>query len=219
MAASTVVGPRKIVNADVDLSGFDLDGVEFRGCAIAQFEHPLGMVVRAGKLRRCKAVGCSVHGVRFEEILAENLTFSKLTEFAACAFRHVELKGRIGPFITTPAHYSLPADAAQAFRDSLVEYYRDVDWALDISAAEFSDASIYMVPGDLVKRDEDTQFLLRRSAFESFADPLPAVAEIYRGRFSLTPFDSYVAIAPVRSKNFKEIRDGLMELKRMGLAE
>ncbi|NJP42539.1 hypothetical protein [Actinacidiphila epipremni] len=205
--------------AGVELSGFDLEGVEFRGCAIAHFESPLGVVVRAGRLRRCKAVGCSVHGVRFEEISVENLTFSKLTEFAACTFRHVELKGRIGSFITVPPHYSLPAGVAQAFTDSMVEYYQGVDWALDISAAEFSDASVYMVPGDLVRRDEDTQFLLRRSAFERCPEPLPVVAEIYRGRFSLTPFDSYVAIAPVRSKNFEGIRDGLMELKRMGLAE
>ncbi|WP_069462379.1 hypothetical protein [Actinacidiphila rubida] len=61
---ATVIGPRKIVNADVDLSGFDLDGVEFRGCAIAQFERPLGMVVWGGKVRRCQrsCAGASWHG-------------------------------------------------------------------------------------------------------------------------------------------------------------
>ena len=79
--------------------------------------------------------------MRFEEIVAENLSFSKMTEFAACVFRHVQLKGNIGPFITTPPHYSLPAEMVQEFMDAMMAYYRDVDWALDISAAKFSDAS------------------------------------------------------------------------------
>ncbi|MEU1176625.1 hypothetical protein ABZ464_03070 [Streptomyces sp. NPDC005820] len=219
MAEGSVVAAKKIVNTDVVLEQFDLKGLEFRGCALAQFEHPLMAVVRRGTLSRCKAVGCSVHGVRFEEIVAENITFSKPMNFAACTFRQVRLEGRIGAFLTTPPHYSLSEEVSRTFVDAMVSYYRDVDWALDISGAEFSDASLYMVPGDLVRRNEETQFLLRRSVFEAAGDGLPSSAASYRDRFSRTPFDSFVEIAPVRSKYFREFHEELTELRRLGLAE
>ncbi|MFE4599869.1 hypothetical protein ACFRKE_03350 [Kitasatospora indigofera] len=219
MPGYSVVEGKKIFNADVVLENLNLSGVEFRGCALAQFERPLMTRVRSVALKNSKAAGCSIHGVSFDDIVVENLSFSQPLEFAACTFRHVRLAGKIGSFITTPPHYSLSANVVQAFTDAAVSHYQGVDWALDISAAEFSDASIYMVPGNLVKRDRETQFLLKRSAFEAAADSLPPAASVYQERFSLTPFDSFVAIAPVRSKYFKVIHEDLMSLRRLGLAE
>jgi hypothetical protein len=40
--------------------------------------------------------------------------------------------------------------------------YADIEWALDISEAVFSDVDLSYVPGDLVRRGPETQFLIRR---------------------------------------------------------
>lgn len=220
MTLGQVFTAKKVVNQPIVYEGFELDSVEFRSCALAQFEQPLQTVVREGSARNCKVSSCSVHGVKFENVDVENISFSKPMEFAACAFQHVSLKGKIGQFITTPPHYSLNEVVKAAFNSALVDFYKDVDWALDIAAAQFVDATIYMIPGNLVRRDPETQFILRRSSFESISrDSLPPMARIYFDRFEATPFDSYVEIAPTRSKSFKMIYETLAELKSSGLAE
>ncbi|GAB2860758.1 hypothetical protein GCM10027074_29840 [Streptomyces deserti] len=98
--------------------------------------------------------------------------------------------------------------------------YQEVEWALDIREAKFSDASFYYVPGELIRGDEETQFLLRRESFAG-ADlsDLPVYAGIAAGRFGVSPWDSIVAVAPGRSKSFGQVLSELDELRGMGLAE
>jgi len=104
----------------------------------------------------------------------------------------VTLSGRIGQLLTTPPHPSVPAPLKQGLRESAEAYYRDVDWALDIAAAQFKDGSLYMMPGDKIGRDPATQFLLRRKTFEGMdRRDLPAIVAAYAGRFESTPFDRW----------------------------
>jgi hypothetical protein len=76
------------------------------------------------------------------------------------------------------------------------------------------------VPGDLVRRDVETQFLLRRETLAGVdLTEFPVVARIEASRFEITPFDSIVAIVSKRTKNFERFRDGLEQLRKAGLAE
>lgn len=68
-----------------------------------------------------------------------------------------------------------------------------------------------------MRRDPETQFLLRRG--ETVPDDLPAYASIAVSRFESTPFDTIVAVAPKRSKNFAQIKEHYQELRVRGLAE
>lgn len=201
-------------------SDLDLDQVTFQGGGLAQYDDPaFGTVVRNVTLTRSGAANCAVHGVRFEDITVDGLSLTKLHQLAGCVFRHVTLKGRIGPVMTTPVHYALAADVQAAFNAAIVDYYRNVDWALDITEAQFSDADFYLVPGDLVRRDPHTQFLLRRATVENTSIELPHYAQICVSRFETTPFDSLVAIAPRRSKNFSRYIEDLEYLRQAGLAD
>jgi hypothetical protein len=212
---------RKIVNQSFDLSEVEIERTEFDNCALAQFEDSTyRAVVRNSSLRRCKVKNCSIHGVRFEDVLVEDLSISRLMHLEACVFHHVILKGKIGPFMATPPSYALPPDVQKAFRAAGASFYEGVDWAIDISEAQFSDVDIYMIPGELVRRDPETQFLLRRSSFSDVSrDELPLDARIHMDRFEVSPYDSIVAVAPKRSKNFGEIHEALSSLRNQGLAE
>ena len=201
--------------------GLDLDRVKFDSCILAQHDDPgFGLAVRDVTINRSSAANCSVHGVRFEDVTVDGLSLAKLHQLAGCVFKHVTLKGRIGPLMTVPVNYGLEEHVQAAFNAAIEAYYRDVDWALDISAAEFSDADFYMVPGHLVRRDPETQFLLHRDVVHKTQGvELPVYAGIAVSRFELTPFDSLVAIAPRRSKNFAQYLADLEHLRRAGLAE
>ncbi|MFD1543477.1 hypothetical protein [Nonomuraea guangzhouensis] len=198
-----------------------LDRCQFVNCSLVQRDDPeYGLVVRDIVASRCALRGSVVQGVRFEDVLVERLTTTGMIHLEACVFRHVTLRGPMNSMMTIPPAPFWPDESQAAFTASAVAFYRDVDWALDISQAEFAEADFYWVPGELVRRDPATQLLLRRSSFDGVDHAsLPLDAQIAAERFESTPFDTVVAIAPTRSKHFAERLAALNELRRRGLAE
>ncbi len=221
MADERAFSRTKVLNQVGTYSGIVLDGAVFEHCTLAQFDHPLEILVRDASLVHCKATGnCFVHGVRFENVTVHDFAADELVDFAACVFRNVVLEGAIGPFITTRAHPSLGGERRDEISRLMVDYYREVDWAIDISRGEFVDATLPMVPGNLVRRNPETQFLVKREVLEAHPlEELPFIGESYRRRFSTSPFDSLVVVAPTRSDAFSEIHAQLSEMRELGLAE
>ena len=221
MAGERTFSRTKVLNQVGTYSGIELDGAVFEHCTLAQFDHPLETVVREASLVRCKATGkCFIHGVKFENVTVHDFAADDLVDFAACVFRNVTLEGVIGPFITTRAHPSLGGERRDEITRMMVDYYREVDWALDISRGEFVDATMPLVPGDLVRRNPETQFLVKREVLEAHPlEELPFIGKSYRRRFSTSPFDSLVIVAPTRSDKFSEIHAELSEMRERGLAE
>ncbi|GAA2517269.1 hypothetical protein Ahu01nite_084340 [Winogradskya humida] len=131
------------------------------------------------------------------------------------------LRGRIGQLILGGPARSLPSEMFEAFSQALLEFYRDVDWALDISDATFADATIRAVPGELIRRDVGRHFLIRREnrdAVLSMPDA-PGLAKAYFRDFDLTPFDTMIAVAAQGSKNFEKQLADLQWLRERDLAE
>jgi hypothetical protein len=212
----------KMLGSGRTLGAVGLDRCVFNGSALAQFDDPdLGLVVRDVTAKRCRAIRCGAQGVRFEDVHIDGLAIASLMHLNGCVFKHVTLAGNIGPLMATPPNFSLAQDMKDRFVAGIVEYYSGVDWALDISRAAFSDASFYYVPGHLIRRDEETQFLLHRDRMERFGhlERLPTFARIAASRFKATPFDTLVAIAPKRSKHFATYKAALEVLRVEGLAD
>lgn len=101
-----------------------------------------------------------------------------------------------------------------------MKFFADIERALDISQAEFSDVDFSHIPGNLVRRDPKTQFLVHREAALSAAlDSLPSYASIIAERAGLSPYDTTVAPVPTRSKNADRYRGELQVLRDRGTAE
>ncbi|NRQ38225.1 hypothetical protein HII36_41305 [Nonomuraea sp. NN258] len=211
----------KVLGSGHSYEGLTLTGCTFAQCAFSQLEDPgYGLVVRAATLTRCTVRRCTVHGARLEDTVIDRLTTSGALRLEACVFNRVTVLGRAGSVMLMPPRFTLPAERRAAFDAGALEFYRGVDWALDIRAAEFGSADLYWLPGALVRRDPATQFLLWREAFEGVdLGGFPGFARIAAGRFESTPFDSMVAIAPKRSEKYAERLAGLEFLRRRGLAE
>jgi len=201
--------------------GLEFSRTRFVRCKFAQFDGPpRELVARNVRAVDCRADRCHAQNAYFDEVVVENLQTSPMMHLYGCVFRHVVLRGRIGPMMAVGPNTTLPKPERTARAAAVVEAYQDIDWALDISEASFVDADFYYVPGHLVRRDPQNQFLLRR---ESFADmdvsTLPTVAKFAVMRFESTPFDSIVAVAPKGSKEFERDLDALEYLRSRGLAE
>ncbi|GAA1359377.1 hypothetical protein [Catellatospora chokoriensis] len=211
----------KSVGSGRTISGLELVRCAFTGSNLSQFDDPeLGLVVQEVTATRCVAARSFLSGVRIEDVVVDGLTTTSGLRLFGCGLRHVRLRGRVGTWFVLAPNPTLPGDVRIAFTTALVKYYRGVDWALDITEAEFDSANLSFVPGDLVRRDPETQFLLRRSSFAD-VDPstLPSFASIAVRRFEETPLDSIVAVAARRSKRFTESLAHLQELRDRGLAE
>lgn len=155
-------------------------------------------------------------GVYFDGMTVDGLNTKQIHRVYGCVLNRVVLRGKIGQVMVMPPHAGL-ADRDRHVA-GMVEKYRGVEWALDISEASFVDADFYGVPGDLVKYDSETQVLLRREKFRGVAiEELPTYAGIWVSRFSESPFDSLVAVAPKRSKSFSKYMHDIEWLHTQGL--
>jgi len=204
---------------------------EFVQC---RFEHCLFGTLRDPKrrptARRISLIGCSVLQCHlsapiFEDIKVSGLNSDSNLILWAPAFRHVTLEGPICSLIVNmdedPAGDLDPVNAE--FRKANADFYSTVDWALDISRSEFSDVSIDGVPASLVRRDPESQVVIRRERVlgSRWKDvPLTGTHWPIEIEFFLDSGEAdHVMIAPKRSKNFKILVEGLRLLQKEGVAE
>jgi uncharacterized protein YjbI with pentapeptide repeats len=202
-------------------SDFELRRVTFTSSTLAQHDDPsFSLEVRDSTLRNCSFSACAMSGVKLDNVTVDGARFSKST-VSGCVFRHVTLRGKIGQLIFAGPARTLSPEILESFCSAMVDFYADVDWALDIRDAIFTDASIRAVPGELVLRDENRHFLLDRTHREEVLSrsDVPLLAKVYFRSFDLTPFDSMVAVASQRSKSYDAQLADLRWLRERGLAK
>jgi len=212
---------RKVIGSPQVIQDAEFEQCKFEGGALAQYDDPTcGLIVRNVILRRCRSGDNVVlHGVRFENVMIDGIGNQQL-QFLSCIFDRVTLRGRIGPIMTMEAHYALSAEMRAAFREQAIKSYANIEWTLDISEAEFSQVEFSYVPGHLVRRNPETQFLIRREAAKSAAlDSLPTYASVIVERAGMSPYETTIAPVPARSKNADRYRAQLQELRDRGIAE
>lgn len=215
------IGYRKVIGSPQVLQDAEFEQCKFDGGALVQYDDPsCGLVVRNVLLRKCRGGNVELHGVRFENVTVDGLTNRSGLQLRSCVFDRVTLTGKIGPIMTMEAHTSVSAELRAAFREQATKLYADIEWALDISQAEFSDVDLSYVPGDLVRRNPENQFLIHRDAAAAVAlDSLPAYASVLTQRAAQSPYGSTVAPVPTRSKKAEEYRAELQILRDRGIAE
>jgi hypothetical protein len=164
----------------------------------------------------------SGEGAIFDEIFIENLTTVRHPAFFfACAFRHVKLRGKCGRFLFR--RHLVEDDEARnaAFIKANAEFYRQIDWALDVTELQSSCFALEgSVPVRLIRRNPDVQFIMSREVAlgEEWRNYEPFDAfqlGVYRFRESMEPAELFVACS--RSKHFKRDLVYFQRLRAAGL--
>jgi hypothetical protein len=186
--------------------------------------------VRNVRLLNCTAANPYIDRAIIEDALTENAKWPGLFQTFGTVFKHVILRGKFGRLmisndvlprsdVNPPFEY----ENVEAFREANAAYYRNVDWALDISQGEFKELDIRGVPGRLIRRDPETQILVtRQRVLQDDWRDLPF-------QDSLTPFSldfmlkqelpDTVLIAPKRHRKFPLYLADLQMLRDAGVAE
>jgi hypothetical protein len=210
---------RADVRGGVEISDHELRKCTFKVC------HPVAKdVVRRPIFRRlsitdCKAESSDADGAVFDECVVDGLRTNRLHMVTGCAFRHVVLRGNLGQFLirrSSTTGDDDPVDRANA------NFYREVDWALDITEVRSTTLDIRDVPLDLIRRDPETQPIVRRASFtyeEMLRRGLGPRATQILGLFFADGPDRRLYVANARSKRFAEDVEAIQQLRDAGLTE
>jgi hypothetical protein len=163
-----------------------------------------------------------------EDVCIENLKTVGLLQTWGIAFKHVTLRGKIGRIMLSDivdprARTPLDLRTVQGFRQANEVHYAYTDWALDISKAEFVECDIRGVPARLIRRDPETQAIVTR---DKALDGTWRALDLSRTYWSVVidcmlqfEWNDVVLVAPKRSRQFKELLEGLKLLRKAGVAE
>lgn len=233
------LGPKERVPDRYAQSGYSytrschLDDVEFDNCTfIGESLVTRGSSEHRSTARRVRMTNVKVNvldviGAVLDEVFVEGLRASvHPIRVNGCALRHVVLSGVCGRFLLSPDVRLLAStseDLARnaAFTAANIEYYRNVDWALDLSQAKvacFENRGA--IPAHLIRRNPNEQFLMTREVAASGKwkkfEP-PSATAIGISMFESTGGDVELFVAASRSKGFKEEVEFFHRLKANGL--
>jgi hypothetical protein len=122
----------------------------------------------------CEHYACSANGALFHEVVVTELRgSSKAPSFLhGCAYSRVTLRGHMGGLWFSPIVNPLGQDPhlEAAYRVANAAEYRTIDWALDITEAQFMHYfSLVGIPASLIRRRPDHHFVMTRDAAQVLA--------------------------------------------------
>ncbi len=185
----------------------------------------LRSVVSNVRLIDCAADDCYIDAAIFENVEVHNLKSSDILRTYGATFKHVVLRGRFGNLMLKPVEPYIRNDpeAAKVINGANQDYYRTIDWALDIRQLDCVSCEISAIPARLILRDPETQAVVRREN---------AIDQRWRSlEYGNTPWayaisgmisdgdEDCVLIAGKRSRNFKAELAAIEMLRDQGIAD
>lgn len=218
------------IDGQVDRGGTAYGDVRLMGCRFLSCGLSVGAVptrrtrVSNTHLQNCEQRGSVIAGAQFEDCSIEGLKTNGVLQVWAAVFRRVRLTGQIERLMLSPRVYGSGAPGTQqrAYDDANAEFYRDTDWALDISEARFKECDLTGVPAPLVRRDPATQVVVTRQGADAGAWREASLEETYwptaLERFLSSGRPDIVLVAPKASPRFQRLLKGLKLLQEIGTA-
>lgn len=214
-----------------DSSGAVFSDLEFVKCSFQSsaisitLDPKLRSTVRNVRILKCQQRGCSLWPAIVEDVLVEDFKTNGLFQTWGAVFKHVTLRGKIGRIMVSPlvAPGTATPEQQRAFDDANAAYYATVDWALDIREAEFEECDLRRIPAHLVRRDPETQVVIRREkAMQGGWRDLDLGKTYWASAIEgfLEEGDpELVLVAGKRNKRFRDLLVGLESLRHAGIAE
>jgi hypothetical protein len=200
----------------------------FVSCALSMTIEPdRRAVVRNIDIVNCSVQGSCIEVAQLEEISVRGLRTIGLLQAFGAVFRRVVLQGRIGRIMLSPLVHPAAAwdrpDVQARFRKANAEFYRHVDWAVDVSQADAVELELTGVPGRLVRRDSQNSILVTAEALRRHPDWRSGIentaVEVGIRRIVDYDLEDVVLVACRRSKRFAKELALFDHLRRRGVAE
>ena len=211
----------------------DLEGnnIVFDSCIVPRRSSTDGRTILKNIVLNDSAhINCDIHTAALEEICINGLKRQGTAPLFlwGCVFRHVKIKGRVAGLKVNTSVSPVPgiSDEERSAWDRLAaDFYGTVDWALDISDAQFQGGvSFEAIPGDKVRINGTTQALVTRDALQASdwwrtydfgVTPLTVELSWFLNR---SIYESVVVAARSDSRYFKQDVASINALRAAGVA-
>ncbi|MBI5959283.1 MAG: hypothetical protein HY866_11145 [Chloroflexi bacterium] len=215
---------RRIIRGRV-FSHLEFEHCLFVGCFLSVCKYPRQRSIwRHIRWIDCQAHACTVYAAILDEVEVRHLkvTYSPLF-MRDTVFRHVTFTGKIGRIVILRDH-NRTGRQRRRFDRAIQTFYQSVDWAIDISQAEFFECDIRSsIPAHLIRRDPETQVVIKREKallgawkdIDLSATFWPLVIEM----FLESQAPDVVLVAPKANADFRKLLKGLQLLREAGVAE
>jgi len=185
-------------------------------------------------IRRVTATRCKVRSPLIGPAIFEDVTIDRLdTEggpvfIRGAAFKHVTLKGNIGSIMIWAGATQMPVEHInRAVMKANLDYYKNVDWALDIREVRAKELSVTSVPVDLVRYDPEHQAVVRLNTIRKRWKEIKEETDGHLFGYALArlreqPYcDGVVLCVPLRAKKdcVAELASLIKRLRKLGIAE
>ena len=233
-------GPRLIIDGErfEMLSDHELpssvSNVAMNGCRFVACQY--GMTARRPSERRsvknvsltnCRATNNTWIGpVVLEDVEVDGLATGGLCIAWGAVYRHVRIRGACGKLMLSPLNdANNSVEKIREFDRADQEFYSCGEWALDVSEGLFEELDIRNVPADLIRRDPETQVVVRASrvrATQHVWNDLDLTGTPWKATLSnmlQLGLRDKVLVAPRRRKDCSVWVSGLRRLQEAGVAE
>lgn len=221
-------GPKEWRNSVDFTQNVILRDLEFENCEfIGEGLTTYGDAINRSLAQNIRLKNCTVNsffgtGAIFDDVVVDGLRTSHTPVILfGCALRHVVLTGKCGRFLfnRNVCHDDPPRNSS--FEAANDQFYRDVDWALDISSLNPACLEIRgTLPSRLIRRNPEVHFIMTRTvALEAGwknYEPIDSF-EIAVSTFLSSGADDNLFVAAKQSKRFKEQVEYFHRLKSAGL--
>jgi hypothetical protein len=217
--------PRNIFQSTQNKSVADLEFIECELLCGGLFTHgaPVNRSSATNiQITNCRGALFHGNGAVFDEVIVNGIRTSRgpVLLFAS-AFRHVVVKGTCNGFLFNRNICHDDSERNEAFISANQDFYRNVDWALDISQMKCSGFELRgSVPVELIRRNLDEHFIMSRDVAQSGAWKEFEPFDVFQSAISMflaSDATTELFVAPRRSKKFKEYLEYYQRLKAAGL--
>lgn len=221
--------------SSIDRGGLRIHGpmtltdCRFQNCALSLTTNiDLRSEISNVTLVRCSAHQCDIGPAILRNINIDSLDASDLLIVWGAVFDRVKISGPIGKLkINQFVHPSQRSrEVQEPFDQHRTQFYRSVEWALDISEARFKEFDLRGIPAHLIRRDPESQVVVTRDRAlqEGWRDALSAKNTLWPFAIDLFLSDGdadVVLVAPLGAPKAKRdsLLEGLKELRKLGVAE
>jgi hypothetical protein len=214
-------------NSGTVFSNLEFQECYFQGCSISVTYSPsLRTTIRDVKLINCSQRGCTIHPAIIEDTLVDGFdTHGQLVQVWGAVFNRVVLRGKIDRLMISSVVDVMrdKPEVQEAFDQANDQYYKSIEWAVDISQASFKELDLRGVPARLIRRDPETQVVVtREKALRGEWRDLPLSDGLWKTTLHLFLQDNssdIVLVAPKRHRKFRQYLADLKSLQAAGVAE
>jgi hypothetical protein len=195
---------------------------QFDQCLIGEKGVSQRCVIENTRLLNCSQQRCSLEGAILQDVIIDGLnTKGEMPEVLGAACKHVTLRGRIDRFWIKPEVVEL--EKQEEFDIANEEFYKNVDWALDISQIDCRELDIRGIPVNLVRYDPETQAVVtNEKVVEKRWEKLKFKRGLMQATLELVS-EMYstgaILVAPRRATGFREFVADIKMLREEGVAE